>query len=54
MRRKKLTGIDGRPWQTNQDDENKIEDQIEEKIDSDRQPFHGGKVVKGYSRIIVN
>lgn len=52
--RKELTGADGRPRQINQDDENKIEDQIKEKIYSDRQPFHGGVVVKSYPRIIIN
>lgn len=51
---KVLTWIDGRPWQGNQDDENNIEDQIEEKIDPDRQPFHGSIIVKGYPRIVIN
>ncbi|KAG4999792.1 hypothetical protein AAZX31_08G099100 [Glycine max] len=30
------------------------QDQIEEEIDSDRQPFHGANIVKGYPRMIVN
>jgi len=51
---KELTRIDGRPRQSNQDDEDKIEDQIKEKINSNRQPFHGGIVVKGYARIIID
>ena len=33
---------------------NKIQDHIEEEIDSDRQPFQAAKIVKGHLRIIIN
>lgn len=49
-----LTWVNGRPWKANQDDEEEKEDEVEEKVDPNTEPFHCTRVVERNTGVIVN
>lgn len=48
-----LTGVNGKSWKANQDEEEEEENEVEEEVDTNAKPFHCAIVVERYTRVIV-